>query len=90
MKMRSPKHGQGSVRKPNSRRGLATNKHGVALKAFKHQRVGRERCALRNAIANGSFDEIDTELIPWNEWDSPRDGKFYVQHGSNPEKSRRK
>jgi len=45
----------------------------------KKNRSHRERVALRKAISHE--DEADVQLIPWDEWDTGRDGK----HRFNPE-----
>ena len=44
---------------------------------YKRYRAGRERARVRARIAHGEYDNLDTELAPWNEWDCPRDGKHW-------------
>ena len=46
------------------------------IKWYKRYWNSRQRRRWKDMVAHGDFDNIDSEL-PWNEWDTPRDGKFY-------------
>jgi len=55
--------------------GIAGSK---SEKFYKHVRAGQERMKLRNLLAHQQFDDADTELVPWNEWEAGRDGKAWM------------
>ena len=44
-----------------------------SMKWYKQYHNGRNRAKLRTMLANGNYD-VGYELIPWDEWDCPRDG----------------
>ena len=44
-------------------------------KWYKRHRAKRERAKLRNALANNEYEKAETELSPWDEWSTDRDGK---------------
>jgi hypothetical protein len=48
------------------------------MKWFKRLHSSVERAKLREALAHGEYDKIDAVLERWNEWSSPRDGKWFV------------
>jgi hypothetical protein len=60
---------------------VASNK---GVKWYKKVINGKRRTKIRNIIKahlnNGDYDNIDVgyEIIRFNEWDSPRDGKVYI------------
>ena len=48
------------------------------IKWYKQYHNGRNRAKLRSMLAHGNYD-VGYELIPWNEWDCPRDGKQLIK-----------
>jgi len=48
------------------------------IKWYKQYHNGRNRARLRTMLASGNYD-VGYELIPWNEWDCPRDGKQLIK-----------
>ena len=66
-------------RKKTPKTGIAS---GSGMDRFKQMRAGQERARLRTAMtqmepsADGSGLEV--EMAPWDEWDSPRDGKQWL------------
>lgn len=53
-----------------------------AMKSYRRDRAGKERAAQRSMLKKAATDdntaaELSHEQAPWNEWDSPRDGKVY-------------
>jgi len=61
------------------RRPFANNAGGKGEKFYKHQRSSEERRRARDAIALGDYD-IVYQLVPWDEWDTNRDGVKYDNH----------
>jgi len=59
------------------RRPFATNVDGDGEHFYKRQRAGTERARVRAAIARGNYDDIDHQIVPWDEYDTNRDGKHY-------------
>ena len=51
---------------------------GHGMKWYKSFHNGRNRARLRSMLASGNYD-VGYELIPWNEWDCPRDGKQLIE-----------
>lgn len=47
-----------------------------------HSRKARRR--VRNALTCGDWDRAE-EVARWDEWSSPRDGKFYIPRVRDPE-----
>lgn len=48
------------------------------IRWFKQYHNGRNRAKLRAMLASGNYD-VGYELIPWNEWDTPRDGYTLIK-----------
>ena len=54
-----------------------------SVKDFKRCRTGQERTHERELLVLAEQDEeaqflLTDELVPWNEWNCPRDGKFHI------------
>ena len=43
----------------------------------KQYRAGRERMRVRCMLADGDWELLGFQQVPWNEWDCERDGKRY-------------
>lgn len=49
-----------------------------SLMWFKKNHSREERRLLREVLRSGNFEAAEVELVPWDEWNCPRDGKQYV------------
>jgi len=47
-------------------------------KFYKALRNGRERVRVRGLMAVGEYDMLKFELVPWDEWQTMRDGKVWL------------
>ena len=57
--------------------GLAGTSAG-SMKWYRRAWNSKERRRWKNAIASGDYENAEW-ILPWNEWDSPRDGIAYDQ-----------
>ena len=49
----------------------------ISERWYKRYRAHLERMRLRAKLAHGDYDTVTSELAPWNEWVTDRDGKLY-------------
>lgn len=45
---------------------------------YRRWRTGQERARVRCLLATGRIDEAGWEQVPWDEWQTSRDGKFWM------------
>lgn len=46
---------------------------------YKKYRAGKERARLKALLRHQKFDEAMFVLVPWDWWDSCKDGKLYLK-----------
>jgi len=56
-------------------------------KWYKRYHAGQERVRLRECFSQGEYELAKFELVPWDEWDTSRDGKQMIDL-SRPESVR--
>jgi hypothetical protein len=69
--------------------GIAETNAG-SMKWYKRYHSSQERMRVREAIHAQEYELLENEIVPWNEWDTPRDGKRYWHDDEWWEKIRRK
>lgn len=58
-------------------------------RGYKKMRASRERARERELIAHGEWDALEHELVPWEVWDTDKDGKMWFDPDEYPELMRK-
>ena len=52
---------------------------------YKRVRAHQERQAVRQALAGGDYAAAEAEMVPWDEYETGRDGKSWMPNWGKPE-----